>query len=274
MADSKQKIYYVYLDYTLEEKPRVFYVGKGNKNRISHKERNIVWKRIASKYGWRREIILCTKDESCAFEIEQEHIKLYKTFVSDWEDGSGWGANLTRGGEGKSGALHSEETKRKISAAITGERNPFFGKKHSPESLLKISNAASKQIGKLNPFFGKHHSDDAKFAISSANTGNVHTQEWKDSMSKRMSGTNNPMYGKTGADSPNYGKQMSEETKLKLKRANGSGKHPTAKLSMNDISIIREKYATKLFTQLQLAREYGVGKSTIQRIVNFETYIV
>ena len=32
---------------------------------------------------------------------------------------------------------HSEETKRKLSAMRKGANNPFFGKKHTPETLAK-----------------------------------------------------------------------------------------------------------------------------------------
>jgi hypothetical protein len=34
---------------------------------------------------------------------------------------------------------HTDETKRKLSAMRSGERNPFFGKKHTPETLAKIA---------------------------------------------------------------------------------------------------------------------------------------
>lgn len=37
------------------------------------------------------------------------------------------------------GKKHSEETKKKISEAITGEKNPFYGKKHSVENRKKMS---------------------------------------------------------------------------------------------------------------------------------------
>lgn len=43
--------------------------------------------------------------------------------------------------------------------AVTGERNPFFGKKHTQESKDKISKSRiGKYGGDKNPFFGKKHS--------------------------------------------------------------------------------------------------------------------
>ncbi len=43
-----------------------------------------------------------------------------------------------------------------------------------------------------------------------------HTQEWKDMMSKRFSGSNNPMYGKKGKYCPFYGRKHSKETINKM----------------------------------------------------------
>lgn len=46
------------------------------------------------------------------------------------------------------GFIHSEETKNKL----RGPLNPFYGKRHTPESLEKISNASK---GDKNPMYGK-----------------------------------------------------------------------------------------------------------------------
>lgn len=76
-----------------------------------------------------------------------------------------------------------------------GERNHFFGKKHSEESKLKQSNI-KKEIyaGENNPFFGKIHSDKTKKKISktlisyfenndNAFLGKEHSNKSKDKMS-------------------------------------------------------------------------------------------
>lgn len=57
------------------------------------------------------------------------------------------------------GKHHSEETRRKI-----GLGN--LGKKINEESRRKISLATKLRVEKLNPFFGKKHSDDAKIKMS------------------------------------------------------------------------------------------------------------
>lgn len=44
----------------------------------------------------------------------------------------------------KTGKLHTEEHKRKISEALKGEKNPFFGKHHTEETKQKISESRLK----------------------------------------------------------------------------------------------------------------------------------
>jgi hypothetical protein len=95
------EVFFNYIDWTLEDIPRSFYVGKGKLKRISQRERNAYWRNIAAKHGQRREVVLATKDEAFAFEQEKRLIVELGTF----EDGTlgRWGANLTEGGEGVSG---------------------------------------------------------------------------------------------------------------------------------------------------------------------------
>lgn len=53
------------------------------------------------------------------------------------------------------------------SCRVKGERNHFFGKKHSEESKLKQSIIKKEiYVGENNPFFGKIHSDKTKKNIS------------------------------------------------------------------------------------------------------------
>lgn len=110
-------VFFVYLDWTLEIKPRVYYVGKGKVKRTQVRERNSDWKAIADQYGWRREVILATQDEAYAYEMEKELVARYNTFF-------GWGANLNGGGPGqRSGWKHTKETRVRIGAS-SGMRTP------------------------------------------------------------------------------------------------------------------------------------------------------
>ena len=101
------------------------------------------------------------------------------------------------------GKVVSMDVRKKISESLKGDKNPFYGKTHSPEVLAKISAA---NIGKIVVI-----SEEAKKKIGAANAG-----------------INNGMYGKKhteetkaklkGRASPSYwlGKKFSDEHKAHL----------------------------------------------------------
>jgi hypothetical protein len=83
---------------------------------------------------------------------------------------------------------------------LSGKKNPFYGKKHSAESIQKMKDA---KLGKRNARFGIHLSEEIKKKIGDAQRGEKNhrwgkhnSDEWKKIMHNRMSGKNNPMYGK------------------------------------------------------------------------------
>lgn len=50
---------------------------------------------------------------------------------------------------------------------VSGDRNHFFGKKHSQETIDKIkATCREKSLGSNNAFYGKKHSDETKAALS------------------------------------------------------------------------------------------------------------
>lgn len=174
MVSLHNSVFFVYLDITLDE--RVFYVGKGLLHRVQLRERrNVHWKHIAVKHGWRREVVLATKDEKFAFDEEKRLIREHKTFYGAPD--YAWGANKTEGGEGATGYKHplemieyfrqcstgrkhtseareknriaatgvprSSETKAKLSAATSGEKHYMYGRSLSPE-------ARAQRAGEMN----------------------------------------------------------------------------------------------------------------------------
>ena len=97
------------------------------------------------------------------------------------------------------GVLCSIETRAKISASKTGERNPFYG---------------------------KHHSEETRARQSAANTGRHFSAATRAKMSAAQTGERNPMYGRTGERNPNYGKHRSAETRAKISMAVSGERHP------------------------------------------------
>lgn len=138
-----------------------FYVGKGSKNRaFSFGQRSNWHKNIVAKEGGPKNIqieLYNATDEYNAFVLEQIFIKGLSLFFDL--------CNLTKGGDGPSGAKRSATTKAKISAAVSGVRHPNFGKSLSAVTKQKISLANS----------GKPLSQETKQKLSDAHKGKTHS---------------------------------------------------------------------------------------------------
>lgn len=115
------KLYHVYEDWTLEETPRCFYVGKGDDGRVAKLKRQSKPHRdVVQTLGQRRVVVFTTEDESLALERERAVIQERHVHPRDPEY-NGIGCNRTLGGQGNSGRIVSEETCRRISEAKKGK---------------------------------------------------------------------------------------------------------------------------------------------------------
>jgi hypothetical protein len=100
--------FYVYL-HRKATTGEVAYVGKGQGKRAWSTVRNRYWHRVVKKHGLIVEIVQDGLQEWFAFELEANLIALY---------GRENLCNMTDGGEGVSGYVHSDENLKKISAAM------------------------------------------------------------------------------------------------------------------------------------------------------------
>ena len=157
--------------------------------------------------------------------------------------------------------------------------------------------------GALNP------STETRAKISAANTGRLHTEEWKVAMSARNLGSGNPMHGKThtsesiaknansnriattGEKNGMFGKRhcedsieamrmakvgtkASDETKAKMSvQRRGTG-NAAAKLDWDKVARIRELYATREYTLYALAAMFGVSRPSVGDIVKMKRWIL
>jgi len=106
---------------------------------------------------------------------------------------------------------------------LSGERNPFYGKSHTKESLKKQQkakfgklNPAYGRVGELHPMFGKSHSEETKNKMSEKQRGELHPMFGKSHSeeTKNKIRDNQPkLYGKFHW---NYGRTHSEEAKQKI----------------------------------------------------------
>ena len=151
-----------YIGITCQTVSKRWQNGNGYRN-------NIHFTRAINKYGWDnfQHIIIAkglTEDEAKWLEIE---------LIRKWDSTNpNKGYNITLGGEGANGLVHTEEFKEKRSKKYSGEGNPFYGKQHSEETKEKL-----REI----------------------NTGKTHSEETKRKISENhrdVSGENNPFYGK------------------------------------------------------------------------------
>lgn len=159
----------------LREDGTPYYIGKGSGYRISRLDG-----RPCGVPKDKSRIIFLKKNltEEEAFKHEK-----YMIAVFGRKDlGTGILYNKTNGGDGTSGWIVSDTTKRKI-----GESNK--GKKHTEESKEKIR---QKTKGKNNFWYGKSLSKEHKKKLSVVKKG-------------KYAGENNPNYGKTGKNNCVYG---------------------------------------------------------------------
>ncbi len=173
--------------------------------------------RAIQKYGWdnfKHEILYSGLSKEDAEQKEIELISLYQS------NNSIYGYNIDNGGNSKGkvseltrekiskankGKSLSEETKRKLSEAAKGENNHWYGKHHSTEIKLKISNSHKDVTSKLkdvskpdivkqkmsksarnrfiisenHPMYKKYHSEKSKQKMSESHKGLKQSDEHK-----------------------------------------------------------------------------------------------
>lgn len=186
MAKLGQNKWFIYVDYTTENQPRPFYVGKGILNRVLNRSRNTRHKNVSNKFGFNRVIVFSSFDEDFAYQIEEQLVDELHTFIGDIFADKSIASNLSRGGRGgMTGNIQTDKTKEL-------HRLAALGKKHTNEAKIKIRNARALQDNSV--FVGKKHSDEAKIKIklARANQKNIpmkgcqHSEETKEKIRQSM----------------------------------------------------------------------------------------
>jgi hypothetical protein len=183
------------------DKNEPFYIGIGSdetyKRAFAKKkgDRNKIWHGIVSKTDYEVEILLDGLSYSNVIEKEKEFIALYGRINKH----TGCLCNLTDGGEGVLGILHTEETKRKLSQKIKGC-------KHTPEAIEKIRQTSKRPC-----------SEDKKKKLSLANTGHKMTLEQIEKLRISSTGKKQSDSAKEKLRLANTGKKYSAETREKIR---------------------------------------------------------
>ena len=170
----------VYIGITSQKLENRWRKGKGYcKNTLFH--------RAIEKYGWdnlKHETLFenLTKEEA-----EQKEIELISSHKSNERE---CGYNVANGGQCV--GMFSEETKEKL-------RKANIGKKQSEETKRKISEALK---GEKCYLFGKHLSEETKEKLSKAHLGKKLSEATRERMRERFKRESHPMLGRKGADNP------------------------------------------------------------------------
>ena len=160
-------MFYVY-EYYIVETGEIIYVGKGTGRRAKELyNRNKQFLETVKQFNCKVRIYKdgLTNDEACELEIKR---------IAELREQGLAKCNISNGGDG---ALPGE-LNHMYGVRLTGENNPFYGRKHSDETKKKISQSRKgkgARIGKDNPMYGK----------------------------EGLVGEKNPMFGKTGLLAPN-----------------------------------------------------------------------
>lgn len=112
---------------------QVFYIGKGKGRRAwSTAGRSVWWRNVVQKHGLEVRLLAEWPDEASAFSHEQLLIDVFR------ERGAPL-VNLTRGGEGATGRVPTEQHRARISLAMRG-------KKASAETREKLRAARRSRV--------------------------------------------------------------------------------------------------------------------------------
>ena len=171
------------------DKNEPFYIGIGKTmyRHTARQNRNNIWLRIISKTTYDVEILFEDISWESACDKEVELIKLYGRI----DRGTGTLANMTDGGDGNLGLVHSQEALLKISESSKMRPGHWKGKKMSDEFRKNLSKA---KTGKPNYKSRGHKVSEAtKIAVSNHATGNKYRvgKKHTDEVKKRLSDMKN-----------------------------------------------------------------------------------
>jgi hypothetical protein len=202
-------------------------------------------------------------EECCIFEAEQHYID---TLEPEYNI-----ATVAGGGAGP----RSEETKRKISDAMKGEKHPFFGKTLSEDHRKKISEA---NLGKKAWNKGMPLTEEHKRKMSEAVSGEKHPQfgvarseETKRRISEKLMGHEVSAETRRKIREALTGKVIPDEVREKISRAQGGDKNPAAKLNWERVREMRRLY-DEGETQTAIGKLFDVSQSTVYNVVKRKSW--
>jgi molecular chaperone DnaK (HSP70) len=211
--------YYTYA--YLREDRTPYYIGKGTRSRIYSTNRRVHPPKDRSRIIYLKQNL--TEEEAFRHEI-------YMIDVFGRIDlGTGILHNRTDGGDGVSGYIPSEETRKRMSDVHKGENHHMYGKTHSEETRRKIGEGNKNKIlteetKKRMSESQKGHTVSEETRIKLSEASKNPSEETRRKRSEAQKGEKNHNYGKTASEESrkkmsDASKNPSEETRRKLSEA-------------------------------------------------------
>jgi len=225
-AHFKETMFYTYAHYKPDNS--VFYIGKGRGRRAwSVKDRNPHWRNVVAKHGAHKVEVLAH------WPTEQEAFKHEKFLISCFRDMGYSIANITNGGDGCSGLVHTDAVKQKISQI-------HKGKKLSVEQIEMIRKSST----------GRKHSDETKAYLKKINKERVLTEKQQQQIRSAHVGKPLSEETKKKISLAHMGKKLSEEHRAIISKAHKGRKH-----SLEHIKKRIESRLATLNARKQLKKE-------------------
>ena len=198
-------LYYVYVYKYPNGTP--FYIGKGKNKRMlvhlneamkestsdkNHPKISTIRKIIAGGEQPIIELVDSNLEESDAFDLEE----LLISEIGRRDLRTGPLTNMSNGGEGGSGYVHTDESKKKISEKLSGMSKPD-SMRHKLSNYL-LENPIYLRDGVHEKCSGENHWNYKN--PNPPNRGKPWTDEQKQKHSERFSGENHPNYGMPCSD--------------------------------------------------------------------------
>ena len=229
------------------------------------------------KYGWNN-----FNAVKIAQDIQTQAVLDAKedAFIVSLNTMSPHGYNLRRGGKGGKMSIESRakmsvshrnpsaETRAKLSAAHRGEKNGFYGKKHSLETRNKISMSATGRKhtaetkakisvitrGRVAWNKGKHHSPETKAKMRRAHLGKKRgplTEATKEKISAANRGRKHSAAARAKQSAAQRGKKMSPDAVAKTAAWHrGRKRSPEARANMRAAWAVRKAQHRKTTASL------------------------
>ena len=247
-------MFFVYAHYRTDSPDSdPFYIGKGKNTRDLSKKRNRFWTNIANKHGFVVKKLKENLTEQEAWDLEISLIAQYGKLI----DNTGCLANITSGGEGASGTIHTTETKAKWSSAKKGKTwEEIYGVEQA--AVIREKRKARKRI----------HSDETRHKMSEAKQG-----EKNPMYSKTITGEHSQKLSqaKIGKPSNSKGKIYDQETRQHYKEAaiiREADPAKRQKISTSLKGIKRSEETKRKMSEAAKLREANKKLSNIKEIKN------